>query len=331
MLKNAKSSVTIESFAAFFHQQYGTIRVERLYPSLFTEEEIGKLNKAEKIQRILKNYIEEPTIFKRIVKKIIDLHPKFSKQNIEELREIVTDLGFNISDDLELDFINQKETFDYDVAISYANEDLKYAQSLADALKARDVKFFFFPFEKAKLWGEDLYTYLADLYSEKARYCVMFLSRHYARKLWTNHERKAAQARAFRENSVYILPIRLDETKIPGISDTVAYVDWEKEGVSKITDYILKKLDNSNQSQRLATNSSKSKISMEEAEEIAINFVKTKNDNVSEVEVTHANNENGKWNIKGSFSTRIEGYPWASNFTVIMDEEGKVTAYNFNE
>src|SRR6266566_5558925 len=75
-------------------------------------------------------------------------------------------------------------------------------------------------YEKATLWGKNLYTYLSDVYQNKARYCVMFLSRNYAAKLWTNHEREAAQARAFRENEEYILPIRLDDTDIPGILST---------------------------------------------------------------------------------------------------------------
>ncbi len=55
----------------------------------------------------------------------------------------------------------------------------------------------------------------------------MFLSRNYAAKLWTNHEREAAQARAFRENEEYILPIRLDDTEIPGILQTTVVPPWD--------------------------------------------------------------------------------------------------------
>ena len=45
----------------------------------------------------------------------------------------------------------------------------------------------------------------------------MFLSKYYAAKLWTNLERQASQARAFRENTEYIMPVRLDETVLPGL------------------------------------------------------------------------------------------------------------------
>ena len=54
---------------------------------------------------------------------------------------------------------------------------------------------------------------------------VIFLSRAYADKLWTRHELKAAQARAFADAAEYILPARFDDTEIPGLLGIVAYVD----------------------------------------------------------------------------------------------------------
>src|SRR5437868_3074585 len=108
----------------------------------------------------------------------------------------------------------------YDVALSYAGEDRKYAEELADILKQRDVKVFYDKYEKSTLWGQNLYSYLSDLYQNRARYCVLFLSQHYAEKVWTTREREAAQARALKEQEAYILPIRLDNTDIPSYFST---------------------------------------------------------------------------------------------------------------
>lgn len=132
------------------------------------------------------------------------------------------------------------EEYQYDVAISFAGEDRHYAEELAIMLKSYGIKVFYDQWEQDKLWGENLYDYLADIYNKKATYCVMFLSRSYAEKLWTNHERQNAQARAFREKTAYILPIRLDSTEIPGIAETVSYLDVGSGSVS-ITDaaYLL--------------------------------------------------------------------------------------------
>src|SRR5438067_3575259 len=107
--------------------------------------------------------------------------------------------------------------YEYDVALSYAGEDRNYADALANALVHRGVKVFYDEYERATFWGKNLYDHLTGLYQHKARYCVMLISQHYAIKLWTNLERQAAQAHAFQEHQEYILPVRLDDTEIPGL------------------------------------------------------------------------------------------------------------------
>jgi TIR domain-containing protein len=136
--------------------------------------------------------------------------------------------------------------FRYQVALSFAGEDREKAEALAGALKKLGVKVFYDAFEKEALWGVDLYSYLSELYRFKAKYCVMFISRDYAKKIWTNHERKAAQARAFEDNRIYILPIRIDDTEVPGILPTVGYLRWEDENPESIANLIAEKLQAGN-------------------------------------------------------------------------------------
>src|SRR5438128_1812741 len=113
--------------------------------------------------------------------------------------------------------ISTEMTQAYEVALSFAGEDRNYARELADDLARRGVRVFFDEFEKDRLWGEDLYTYLTDIYQNGTRYVVMLISKFYPEKLWTNLERKAAQAKALQQQTPYILPIRLDDTPIPGV------------------------------------------------------------------------------------------------------------------
>jgi hypothetical protein len=87
------------------------------------------------------------------------------------------------------------------------------------------IKVFYDKYELVTLWGKNLYDHLQDVYQNKARYTVMFISRHYAEKVWTNHERKSAQAKAFISNQEYILPARFDDTEIPGLLPTVGYIN----------------------------------------------------------------------------------------------------------
>ena len=132
--------------------------------------------------------------------------------------------------------------FEYDVAVSFAGEDRLTAERFAEILQAQGLKVFYDKWEQADLWGRDLYHHLDEVYSQKARFCVMFLSAHYAAKAWTNHELKSAQARAFQENDEYILPLRLDDTVIPGIRPTLGYLDLRKISVENAARLAIEKI-----------------------------------------------------------------------------------------
>ncbi|HWQ92239.1 MAG TPA: TIR domain-containing protein [Clostridia bacterium] len=132
--------------------------------------------------------------------------------------------------------------FDYDVCLSFAGEDRTYVSRLADALRERGVRVFYDEYEKVALWGRDLYVHLNDVYDRLARYCVVFISKHYKRKLWTNHERQAAQERAFRDHADYILPARFDDTALPGLRDTVGYIDLRATKPVELAELIWQKL-----------------------------------------------------------------------------------------
>jgi formylglycine-generating enzyme required for sulfatase activity len=132
------------------------------------------------------------------------------------------------------------ERFKYDVAISFAGEQRHIAEELAHCLKKAGVKVFYDGYEKENLWGQNLYDRLSDIYRNQARYCIILASKEYSEKAWPTHERQNAQARALDEKgSQYILPVKLDDTAIPGILPTVGYLDHRVDGVSGICSAFL--------------------------------------------------------------------------------------------
>ena len=132
--------------------------------------------------------------------------------------------------------------YEYDVTLSFAGEDRTYAEALAELLKNDGYEVFYDKYEWARLWGANLYDEFSAVYKDKARYCVMFVSEHYAQKLWTNHERQTVQARAFQESEAYILPILLDDTEIPGILPTVGYLDLRSMSIEDVYSVLSEKL-----------------------------------------------------------------------------------------
>jgi internalin A len=136
----------------------------------------------------------------------------------------------------------KEDKYKYQVALSFAGEDRVCAEKLAELLKKRGIRFFYDSYEQANLWGMDLYQHFQSVYRDDARFCVIFLSKSYAKKLWTRHELKQAQARAFRENKDYILPVRIDDTEIPGINETIGCIDLRSTTMEEIADLLVKKL-----------------------------------------------------------------------------------------
>lgn len=129
----------------------------------------------------------------------------------------------------------------YDVALSFAGEDRAYVERVATVLRDAGVLVFYDRFEEVDLWGRNLADHLAQIYAN-SRFVVMFVSKHYAAKVWPNHERKHAQARALKNQGDVILPARFDDTEIPGLPDTVAYVDLRTLTADELADRIINKL-----------------------------------------------------------------------------------------
>jgi hypothetical protein len=79
---------------------------------------------------------------------------------------------------------------EYEVVLSFAGEDREYVEKVAHILRTNEVSVFYDNYEEASLWGKDLVEHLHKVYSGSARFCVMFISKHYAEKVWPTHERR---------------------------------------------------------------------------------------------------------------------------------------------
>jgi hypothetical protein len=106
----------------------------------------------------------------------------------------------------------------YEVVLSFAGEDRPYVDPVAEILRKNDIELFYDNYEEVSLWGKNLTEHLYKVYSSSARYCVMFISKFYAEKVWPTHERRSAFEKAISSKEEYILPARFDDTEIPGLN-----------------------------------------------------------------------------------------------------------------
>ena len=131
---------------------------------------------------------------------------------------------------------------DYQVALSFAGEQRRYVEEVARHLTARSIAVFYDGFEQVWLWGRDGVETFHEVFSEKAKHVVMFISAEYVNKPWTRVERKAALSRMIREEAEYVLPVRFDDTAVPGLPDTVQYLRAIKYSPAELAALIAERL-----------------------------------------------------------------------------------------
>jgi len=130
----------------------------------------------------------------------------------------------------------------YEIALSFAGENRPLIEQVAEDLRFRGVKVFYDRFEEVNLLGKDLAAHFAEIYGKQASYCAMFISEHYVRKGWPQHERRHAQARALAVKREYILPLRLDDSEVPGLPSTIGYISIRGMTPKAIAEILFRKI-----------------------------------------------------------------------------------------
>lgn len=199
-------------------------------PSLKSGNDLGF---SEKLSRKIEKYLEGEGL--------IEILGYISDGNYEGEGIWITHKGIIEAEKYQSDF---DEKNDYEVVLSFAGEQRDYVEKVAIFLRNNNVKVFYDNFEDVKvyLWGKELPEAFEEIYGGKALYCVMFISKEYKNKTWANEERRSALSKAIREKREYILPARFDDTKIPGIRETVSHINLSECTPDDFGKLILKKL-----------------------------------------------------------------------------------------
>lgn len=140
---------------------------------------------------------------------------------------------------------------EYDVAFSFAGAQREYVEKVKKELLKYKVSVFYDEDNTVLLWGKNLYSYLAEIYSKKARFCVIFISKEYKERPWTNHEFQFASERVFTgygnsDMQEYILPVIFDDTQIPGLLTSIGHMDARKTSPEKLAECIAQKVGKCN-------------------------------------------------------------------------------------
>jgi len=97
------------------------------------------------------------------------------------------------------------------------------------------------PTEVPIFWGRNESAF-ADAYSKDSRFVVPIISQHYVQSPWCRYELEFAKREGLTRPDGFILPLRLDNTPLLGISDGVIHKDLRSVPLRQIVDDLLLKL-----------------------------------------------------------------------------------------
>ncbi len=136
-----------------------------------------------------------------------------------------------------------KSNHKFDVALSFAGEQRGYVDRVAHLIQSYGYVVFYDEFYKSQLWGKDLAEYFKEVYYSNSDKCIMFISKEYVSKAWPSFERKNIVAKTLIIGDEYLLPVRFDDTEVPGLPKTIGYLDARKESPEDIAKRFLEKME----------------------------------------------------------------------------------------
>jgi hypothetical protein len=125
----------------------------------------------------------------------------------------------------------------------FAGENRAEAQALARACQALGLEVFYDFDQQHILWGKDLRQRLADVYSQEALYMLVLISAAYPEKDWSAFELDVGKGAAKKRTQEYLLPVRIDDTDLVGLSKSVGWMDLRRSTPEEVAKALADKID----------------------------------------------------------------------------------------
>ena len=107
--------------------------------------------------------------------------------------------------------------YNYQIGISYADEQKKIAERIFNLLTEKGIKVFFAPNEESNYLGSNIYTELINIYENECKYIVAIISEEYLNKDYTNQELSVALTRN-KNGEKCLIPIYTSDARHKDIS-----------------------------------------------------------------------------------------------------------------
>lgn len=131
----------------------------------------------------------------------------------------------------------------FDYAISFAGPQRKLARQLAHQLTSGGCRVFFDEFFESEMIGRDGSEYLNHVFLNDSRYCIALLSHDYEKHVWSQLERRAAQARELEEGTGFLIPVLLDDVRPEWLLPTKIFFDLNQRPLTELVSILARKIE----------------------------------------------------------------------------------------
>ena len=136
--------------------------------------------------------------------------------------------------------MHSKQSYEFDFSISFAGPDRPVADELAQKLAQRGLVVFYDEFYTSRLLGKQLDREFEWTFGRGTRFFVPLISRSYRERAWPQLEWAIACKEA-QHREDFILPLRLDDTPLLGMPDSVGFLDLRQLAIDRVVDILADK------------------------------------------------------------------------------------------
>jgi len=129
--------------------------------------------------------------------------------------------------------------YKYDVAFSFATQDLRVAQQIEEILTRMKIRCYIYT--KEDQWGEILIEKLLRVYTRESKFVLLIASRNYEKNYWPGIEKQFVHG--IRGRGSDVLTLRLDDWNMKGKSiDSFTVFEKWNDNPAEIADKIAKRV-----------------------------------------------------------------------------------------
>ena len=136
--------------------------------------------------------------------------------------------------DIDKDSADSQNSYEVDIAFSYASEQEKFVLRVAKLLDEMGISVFVKPFREQQFLAKDLHRETYKIYGLNCRFAACFISKEYWEKEIPRHELSVVINRMKKEKRICIIPVMMDGTRPATLNSDIVYIDASSRDVNEM-------------------------------------------------------------------------------------------------